>query len=472
MNQKKTYQKSFFVCSSCKLKQNIDQSVHILTNYCVRCYNKEQIYRDMIQKFEFYQRILKKNGDYTPIRKKKLRDLIRLNEILLPQTIFVLEDGEIISTLKDIHKSEIRKGFQELEKKYHLQINLDAITYELLEKLLPLWDPSQKLTSKKREYFIEFLEPFIDKKVEAPEKFLKDLKKLCKISYFTHTPNGFNVKYMHPFLHNLDYLMRTVKTYRRRILQNTDQKHRFNYFVEEIGQICQFRTVNDALKFAIEKYIITNAADAMQRLTDRMMKEINSSEQAQLIPNIAKYIMDNHEVIFETWYTKILPFDKSRFMASQARTGSRTDFIVRLQYHFRHYEIKKIMEVLKNTTKLMIEEKSNLKIKKIQNDPNISDEKRKAKLLRVKERLEKDLLSENLKNLEQQNMNSAPMVARLLLINSEKAFNLVLNKIIQYHYKRLNISTPVQYITNVLESGAEEIRRDLKAYYVIHSREW
>ena len=97
----KSQQKSFFICTSCKLKQNIDQSVHISKNYCVRCYNKEQIYQDMIQKFNFYQRILKEKGDLTPIRKKKLKELIRLNEILLPQTIFELEDGEIISNLQN-----------------------------------------------------------------------------------------------------------------------------------------------------------------------------------------------------------------------------------------------------------------------------------------------------------------------------------------------------------------------------------
>lgn len=82
------------------------------------------------------------------------------------------------------------------------------------------------------------------------------------------------------------------------------------------------------------------------------------------------------------------------------------------------------------------------------------------------------MLPENLERIQIQNMNSAPMVARLLLLNAEKAFNLILNQIIRYHYRRLNISTPVQYITNVLESGAEEIRRDLKAFYFIHSREW
>lgn len=460
------------MCSSCNLKQNIDQSVHIKLNYCVRCYNKEQIYGDMIQKFEFYKKILKKKEEYTPNRKKKLKDLIRLNEALLPQTIFVLEEGEIRSYINDIHKSSIRKGFEELEQKYHLNINSEAIPIELIEKLQNLWDSSKKLTSPKVTRFMEELEPFLAKKVKNPTKFLKDLRSFCKIPYFTRAKTGFQVKYTSPFLHNLDSLLKTAKTYKRRILQNTDQKHRFYYFVEEIGQICQFRTVNDALKAAIEQFIRENSAEAMQRLSDRMLKEINSSERAQLIPNIAKYIMDNHEVIFETWFTKILPFDKSRFMASQARTGSRTDFVVRLQYYFRHYEIKKIMEVLKNTTELMLREKTRLKIEKILNDPNLGEEKKKAKIKRAQERLERDLLPENLQLVESQNMSTAPMVARLLLINSEKSFNMILNNIIRYHYKRLNLTTPVQYITNVLESGAEEIRRDLKAFYTIHSREW
>ncbi|MCF2141577.1 MAG: hypothetical protein K9W44_16100 [Candidatus Lokiarchaeota archaeon] len=468
----KSQQKSFFICTSCKLKQNIDQSVHISKNYCVRCYNKEQIYQDMIQKFNFYQRILKEKGDLTPIRKKKLKELIRLNEILLPQTIFELEDGEIISNLKEMQKNAIKTGMKELEKKYGLNINDDAITYELIDKLRPIWESSQKISKNKITYYLEQLEPFIDKKIENIPKFFKDLRSSCHIPYFTKTNKGYCIKYMRPFPFNQNFLLKTVKTYRKRILFYTDQKHQFQYFVEKIGQICQFQTVNDALKQAIEIYVKEIASEAMQRFADRMMEEINIREKSNLIPNIAKYIMDNHEVIFETWYTKILPFDKSRFMASQARTGSRTDFVVRLQYKFRHYELKMIMESLKSTTELMIKEKAKSKLKKIQNDKSLSEEKRLLKIKRINERLQNDLLPENLERIQIQNMNSAPMVARLLLLNAEKAFNLILNQIIRYHYRRLNISTPVQYITNVLESGAEEIRRDLKAFYFIHSREW
>lgn len=464
--------KSFFVCQSCNLKQNIDQSVHISLNYCVRCYNKEQIYRDMIKKFDFYKLHLEETNRYTKIRKNKLKDLIRLNEILLPQTMFVLEDGEIQTYLSEIQRDAIKKGLQELEAIYHLNVNEDAITHELIEKIKPIWQNKRLPSKQEQNALIEELEPFIDKKIENLDRFFKDLRKIVKIPYFTNYKGKFQVKYMRPFQFNESYLFRNVKTYRRRILKYTDQKERFNYFIKQIGQSCQFQTVNDALKASIEDYAQIIAKDDIELFTDRLLHEINNREDSQLIPNIAKYIMDNHEYIFETWFTKILPFDKSRFMASQARTGSRTDFVVRLQYTFRNYELKMISETLKETTELMIREKAQKKIEKFQQDETLSEEKRQMKIDRTQDRLEKDLQPEKLKQLQIQNMNGSPMVARFLLINGEKSFNIVLNTIIRYHYKRLKIDTPVQYITNVLESGAEEVRKDLKAYYIIQSREW
>ena len=42
----------FFICKSCGLEQNLDQSVNIKQKYCVSCYNKEQIHREMITKME------------------------------------------------------------------------------------------------------------------------------------------------------------------------------------------------------------------------------------------------------------------------------------------------------------------------------------------------------------------------------------------------------------------------------------
>ncbi|MHA1521418.1 MAG: hypothetical protein ACTSRK_14635 [Promethearchaeota archaeon] len=468
----KNTQNSFFICQGCLLKQNIDQTVHISENYCVRCYNKEQMHRESMKKFQFYRIYLEEQQLYTKIRKSKLKDLIRLNEILLPQTIFILEDGEIRTNLKEIQRDAIKKGLQELEKKYHLKVNEDAITYELTEKIKPIWQSKRIPSESAQNKLIDELEPFIDKKIESKKEFFKDFRKFVRIPYFTLIKGKYQIKYMRPFQFNEDYLLRTVKTYRKRIIKYTNQRHRFQYFVEQIAQICQFQTVDDGLKYAIEKYSMGIAKKDIEIFGDRMLAEINSVEDSPLIPNIAKYIMDNSEYIFETWYTKILPFDKSRFMASQAHTGSRTDFVVRLQYHFRSYELKMIADNLRDTTEMMIREKGKNKIAKLLADKGLTEEKRNLKIQRTQDRMEKNLQPEKLKQIQIQNVNGSPMVARFLLINAEKAFNIVLNKIIRFHYKRLRITTPVQYITNVLESGAEEIRKDLKAFYLIQSREW
>ncbi|MHA1648440.1 MAG: hypothetical protein ACTSVL_12800, partial [Promethearchaeota archaeon] len=222
----------------------------------------------------------------------------------------------------------------------------------------------------------------------------------------------------------------------------------------------------------IQKYVKEFANEDIDYLSNRMMREINQSEDAKLIPNIAKYILENNEYIFRTWFTEILPFDKSRFWVSDAKTGSRTDFVVRLQYTFRNYELKILMNALRDSTELLIRSKSENKLMKIKKDKNLSPEKKKEKIVKVLARLEKNLEPDKLAQKQKENAQGAQMVARFLLINSEKAFNLVLNKIIRYHYKRLRITTPVSYITNVLESGAWEKGKNLKAFYVIHSREW
>ena len=250
-----------------------------------------------------------------------------------------------------------------------------------------------------------------------------------------------------------------VKTYKSQIEKAASQPIQFKYFVNYIGKECQFQTLNDKLKKSIQKYILGLAKRDIDLISKRMINDINQAEQTNLIPNIAKYIMDNSEFIFSNWYTRILPFDKSRFMVSQAKTGSRTDFVVRLQYHFRSYELKMIENSLKESTETLLKAKAQQKIGKFRKNEQLSKEKKELKILKIKTQLEENLKPENLKKTQIENANGAPMVARFLLLNSEKAFNLILNKIIQYHYRRLKIKTPVQYINNVLERGAIEKNR-------------
>ena len=242
--------------------------------------------------------------------------------------------------------------------------------------------------------------------------------------------------------------------------------------MKALGKNCQYQTIDDRLKFGIQQYAKEVSGDEIAVLTNRMIAEIDQAESSFLIPNIAKHIMDNHERLFETWYTSILPFDKSRFMSVQAKTGSRTDFVVRLQYHFRKYELKMIYDALWASAENLIHAKTEQKIAKIKKDSSMPADQKKKKIEKTLERLEKNLTADKLQQTREQNAKGSPMVARFLLLNAEKAFNMVLDKIIRYHYKRLNLTTPVSYITNVLESGAEEKKGELKAFYLIQSREW
>ena len=471
-----TRKKNFFTCKSCGLEQNLDQSVHIKQKYCVSCYNKEQVHREMKTKMEKFIRFLKEKKQYTKIRRKRVQDLIRLNEMMSPLTFFLLEEGEIDGIINDIRVKAVNKGIEAVKQIFKLEIkNIHAIKPELIEGMIPIWKYKQFPPKDKLQNFKDLLEPVLDISALNETKlkqFYLEFKKNSTVSYFTLSNGSYLIKYQPLFKYKKKYLLHTVKTYKSQIEKAASQPIQFKYFVNYIGKECQFQTLNDKLKKSIQKYILDLAKRDIDLISKRMINDINQAEQTNLIPNIAKYIMDNSEFIFSNWYTRILPFDKSRFMVSQAKTGSRTDFVVRLQYHFRSYELKMIENSLKESTETLLKAKAQQKIGKFRKNEQLSKEKKELKILKIKTQLEENLKPENLKKTQIENANGAPMVARFLLLNSEKAFNLILNKIIQYHYRRLKIKTPVQYITNVLESGAIEKNRELKAFYMIHSREW
>ena len=465
----------FFICKSCGLEQNLDQSVHIKQAYCVGCYNKEQVHREMTTKMEKYIRFLKEKKQYTNIRRKRVQDLIRLNEMMAPLTFFLLEEGEIDGIINDIRVKALKKGIEEVKQKFNLDIkNIHAIKPELIDNLIPIWNYKQNPPKDKLFNFKNLLDPVIDISSLNESKlkhFYQEFKKYSTVSYFTFSNGSYLIKYQPLFKYKKKYLLQTVKTYKSQIEKAASQPIQFKNFVNFVGEDCQFQTLNDKLTKSIQKYILGLAKRNIDLISKRMINDINQSEQSDLIPNIAKYIMDNSEYIFTNWFTRILPFDKSRFMVSNSKTGSRTDFVVRLQYHFRTYELKMIENSLEETTELLLKAKAQQKIEKLRND-QLSKEKKELKIQKIKTQLEENLKPENLKKTQIENANVHPIIARFLILNSEKAFNLILNKIIRYHYKRLNIQTSVSYITNVLESGAVEKNRELKAFYLIHSREW
>jgi hypothetical protein len=467
--------KNFFTCKSCGLNQNLDQSVHIKQKYCVSCYNKEQIFREMMMKMEKFIRFLKEKKQYTKIRRKRVQDLIRLNEMMSPLTFFLLEEGEIAGIIDEFRLKAIKKGIEAIELKFKLEIkNIHALNSSIIENLIPLWNYKRNLPKDKLNLFKEALNPIIDISSINEEKInliYQEFKKTSTVSYFTFANKAYLIKYQPLFKYKKKYLLQIVKTYKPQIEKAASQPIQFKYFVNFLGNNCQFQTLNDKLKKSIQNYVLGLAIQDVDLISKRMINDINQAEQSNLIPNIAKYIMDNSEFIFTNWFTRILPFDKSRFMVSQAKTGSRTDFVVRLQYHFRSYELKMIENSLIESTETLLKAKAQQKIDKFRNNEQLSKEKRESRILKAKNQLEENLKPKNLKKTQIEVANSAPVIARYLLLNSERAFNLILTKIIRYQYRRLKIKSPVHYITNVLESGAVEKNRELKAYYQIQSRE-
>jgi hypothetical protein len=386
--------------------------------------------------------------------------------------VFQLENGEISDILHESQRNAFKLALSQLQDKYNFTVNEDAIGFELIEKLRPLWTYKRQPSVNRLEHHLSSLDPFIDNPITDKRAFFKDLKKLAVIPYFTKIKAGFRIKHMSPFIFNEKSLLLTLQSYRKRIEKAASQAEQFHHFLQFLGHDCQFQTLEDRLKGGIENYINTFRLEEKNRIAARMMKEINQSESAPLIPNIARYLRENQEQIFNWWFCSILPFDKSRFMVSQTKTGSRTDFIVRIQYTFRKFELRLLSNALVDSTELLIRAKTSDKIAKINKDSRLDLDKKKQKIAKVQERLQKNLLPANLVQTQEKNASGTPMVARFLLLNSEKAFNMVLNKIIRFHYKKLKITTSVTYITNVLESGAHEIRTNLKAFYLIHSREW
>jgi hypothetical protein len=462
---------SFFTCRSCHKEQNLDQSVNIVEDYCVSCYNKEQIWQEVMEKFKAFKHYLKDHDKYTKIRRKKIKLLKILSEMLLPQSIFILEVGEVEDMLHDIQRSAFKRAILSLQDKYSFQINEKAITFELVQKLRPIFEYSRYSTERK-EVLSSHLTPFIDNPIHDLSSFFHDMTEKANSPAFTRSNGNYELIPVNPFQFNDSYLLKTVESYAKQIEKASSQPERFKHFVQFVGKDCQFQTIDDMLKQSIQRYAQSFFKSRIITFSERIMREINQTEQSHLIPNIAKYIMDNAAFVFETWYTKILPFDKSRIMISQAKTGSRTDFVVRLQYTFRSYEIRAIEQSLKDTIELLLRGKTDRKIKKISSKEDLSAEEKEKKIDREEERLRKNLLHENLEMQKQKAGASAPMVARFLLLNGEKAFNFILDEVIRYHYKRLKITTEVSYITNVLESGATEKRKNLKAHYLIQSREW
>ncbi len=450
--------KNFFTCTCCGKSQNVDQSVHIDENYCVTCYNKEQVYRDFLKKLRMYKLILKKEGKYTEIRRKKIKVFKTISEILIPANIFDLEDTQVMDILYERRKEAFKEAIKEVALKYKIdQLNEKSIDDAWIESMKEIWDYKTLRFEDQMEKFTDLWEGILDIKKVDKDKFeaiFKDLQKTVRLQRFNYikTRDKFEIKPLKPFFKfSNSYIEGIVKTYQREIAHDTKQINLFRYFVNWVGNDCQFQTAKDALKESIEKYILYTAKEDVDKIFLEMNDHIKSLEDSHLIPNIAKYIMDTHEHTFARWYCKILPFNKSRFTASKARTGSRTDFIVNLAYIFKNKELNAIADALRENTEKLIRDKYEVKIERYVDKEGWTQERIDKRIQGLKDELQEELQPEKLKETQEKNADTAPMVARYLLLNAEKAFNMVMNRIIQYQYKRLKIRTPVySFLPNLL----------------------
>jgi len=192
------------------------------------------------------------------------------------------------------------------------------------------------LGQDKKDFFTDLKQAVvIPAFAQIAEKSTLSQKSTQKVITKLPTLPPYTVLSVSPFLFTDKAILRIVKAYRKKIAKISSQPEQFRFFLQRVGEFCQFQPAEDRLKDGIEQYVLEYGGTDLYKFSNRVMQQINQMEEAPLIPNIAKYIMDNYEYVFETWYTDILAFDRSRFMVSQAKTGSRTDFIVRLQYRFR-----------------------------------------------------------------------------------------------------------------------------------------
>ena len=150
---------------------------------------------------------------------------------------------------------------------------------------------------------------------------------------------------------------------------------------------------------------------------------------------------------------------------------SRTDFGLRIAYCYNRFELDLIQKALIKSAEELIKSKSQDQIANIEKDENLSETEQQTKIDQIISRLETNLSPENVKKRQDEQAKTDKMTAQYLVLNTEKAFNMVLDDLIRFHYKRLEISSSVEYITNVSKAENEELDGDFDVKYSITSRE-
>lgn len=465
-----------FTCSICGLQQNIDQTVNINLKICVSCYNKQQVYENVEEQLYFYENHLKTIKDLSPIRIKKLKELRLLNGIATPFNFLSTTEEDLTSIINDARKMALLGGIQAVKDSYNIgAVNSDNIDSEMVNHIIDIWKYKNKIPTVKKEIAIQALSRIIPPEKlpkEQYESFFKAIRVGAQVKSFTQIDNNFQIVQIPLERVNLQELLKTIKQYRKLIERDTSQLVRFDHLLRFIAEKCQFQSKEDRIVFALRDYIKEFKNEKLEKLQEWMLSEINLQENAKLIPNIARFILDHADQIFYRWYTELFCFDKTHLIIQNAKAMSRTDFAVQIQYTYSKQELKLFKEILQVNTESLIKARYEERILKLQNDKILEPNLKIAKIETEKTRMTQDLLPENLKTAQDAEINNSSNIARFLILNTEKAFNLVLDYIIRYHYKRLEITTPVQFITNVSKSLVEDKRGALVVSYWISSREW
>ena len=336
----------FFKCRCCKETKNIQDSIHVKDNLCVECLTKIQVFKENKKKFDFFKIVMKENGEFTKIRRKKLKNAILLSKLMMPTPIFEV-------TIEDI-----KNKVQNLKQ-------LDSIKILSFQK----------------------------------NKFTTIIKETKNIHY--------------------DTLIKNWEQYLPRIQKINSHKSRFQHFIEFIAKESKFKTFKDLLRDTIIKYIKIYHGEEFKEYRDKVFAEIVAQEKSDILPNVAYYIYKNNERLFYHLFTDFLGFKRSHLTIDKPKAMSRTDFTIRITYVYDNIELKII----------------------------------KDKLAEIK------------------SSYSPLSVCKWLVLNSEKSFNVVLNYVMKYYYKKLKINSSVGFITNVSSTDSTETQKFISVTYKVSSRE-
>jgi hypothetical protein len=468
-------EKKSFVCQICERDQNIDQTIHIKRKICVTCFNKAQVYEKVEKKIAFFEQFLKKSGKFTTGKKKIISQLRIANSFLPSADILDVREEDLTPAITDLQRKAITLGLKEILSQYQLpEFKDDNITVDVLKSLRTAWKYKTKTPAAQMQNVINALGsifPGTSINSDQIPKILGDLRKTAKIEAF-QVVNGKSAIKKIPF-EKLDptALTQAILKNRKLVLKTATPFAYFKEMVTFLAESCQFQTMDEILGQKFSEFVKQKKAPELERLKTWLLNNINLQENAPLLPNVANFVLENSYQIFYTWFTDILGFDKTRFAVFHPKAMSRTDFAVQLQYRYTKAELKLISDLVRDNITNMIQNKAALKIAKIQKDPSLDPEKKKQKIQSENDYLAKDLQPDRIQNILKRELDNVPQIARFLVLYAERAINMILTQIMEWHYKRLNWNVSVVYVSNISKSSAEKVKGEWVVNYWISSRE-